>query len=33
MSAGMLNSHADKGFLIDPFPLHFDVVSKFYNRY
>jgi hypothetical protein len=29
----MLNSHADKGFLVFPFLRHFDAVSKFYNRY
>jgi hypothetical protein len=33
MSANTLNSHADKGFLIDRFPLHLDVVTKFHNRY
>ena len=33
LSMNNLNSHADNGFLVDPFPLHFDVVREFYNRY
>jgi hypothetical protein len=33
VSVNTLNSNADNDFLIDPFPLLLDVVSKFYDRY